>query len=158
MSVEEKYRPNVCVIVTDGRGRVLLCKRVDEQYGDTWQTVQGGIDDGEGVIDAALRETWEELGVPTSAITVHDVMEERHAYRWDDEHLAKWKTDFVGQEQVFVLVEIAHDTPMDLDVHHREFSDVYWGSPEELLAKSWERKRPGIQAALTRFGLLVDRS
>ena len=158
MSSEEKYRPNVCVIITDGRGKVLLCKRVDEKYAGTWQTVQGGIDDGEGVIDAALRETWEELGVPVSEIKVHDVMEERHAYRWDDEHIKQYNTGFVGQEQTFVFVEIAHDAPIDLDAHHREFSEVYWGSPEELLAKSWERKKPGVKAALLRFGLLVDRS
>lgn len=158
MPVEEKYRPNVCVIITDGCGKVLLCKRVDEKYAGTWQTVQGGIDDGEGVIDAALRETWEELGVSTSEIKVHDVMQERHAYRWDDDHIQKYNTGFVGQEQTFVLIEIRRDAPMDLDAHHREFSEVFWGSPEDLLNKSWDRKKPGIQAALIHFGLLSARS
>jgi putative (di)nucleoside polyphosphate hydrolase len=158
MASEEKYRPNVCVIVSDGCGNVLLCKRVDERDGGTWQTVQGGIDDGEAVLDAALRETWEELGIVAEDILVRDVMEERYAYRWDDDHIVAWGSGFVGQEQVFVLIEVSRDVAMNLNAQHREFLQVCWGSPEELLAKSWERKKPGLRAALIRFGFLVAES
>lgn len=154
----ERYRPNVSVIITDGAGQVLLCKRVDEKYSGTWQCVQGGIDAGESAVQAAIRETQEELGVRADEIVILDAMEEKFSYRWDDSHIKQWNTDFVGQEQTFVYAQIPRDVQMNLDAYHREFTEVYWGSPEELVAKCWERKRPGISAALHRFGLLIARS
>lgn len=154
----ERYRPNVSVIITDGAGLVLLCKRVDEKYGGTWQCVQGGIDAGENAIDAAIRETREELGVRTDEVRILDVMPEKFSYRWDDSHIKQWNSDFVGQEQTFVYAQIPRHAQMNLDIHHREFAEVYWGSPEELVEKCWERKRAGITAALHHFGLLIARS
>lgn len=154
----ERYRPNVSVVITDGAGNVLLCKRVDEKYSGTWQCVQGGIDAGESAVQAAIRETQEELGIRADEITVLDVMEERFSYRWDDSHIEQWNSDFVGQEQTFVFAKVSQDAHINLDAHHREFAEVYWGSPEDLVAKCWEKKRPGISAALHRFGLLIVRS
>jgi len=154
----ERYRPNVSVIITDGSGNVLLCKRVDEKYSGTWQCVQGGIDAGESAVQAAIRETQEELGVRADEVTILDVMEEKFSYRWDDSHIKQWNTDFVGQEQTFVYAQVPRDAHINLDAHHREFTEAYWGSPEELVTKCWERKRPGISAALHRLGLLIARS
>lgn len=164
MSEEEKYRSAVCVVVTDGDGNVLLCRRIDENHGSALQTVQGGIDPGESVLDAAVRETQEELGVLEKDIRLLDVMEKKFAYRWADDYIAQSretygkKTAYVGQEQTFVLISVPHDVPMILDAHHQEFSEVFWGSPEELLEKSWEPKRPGLRAAFIQFGLLSEQS
>jgi putative (di)nucleoside polyphosphate hydrolase len=40
------------------------------QEGDFWQMPQGGIDDGEELRAAALRELWEETGVTESSATI----------------------------------------------------------------------------------------
>lgn len=155
MAEEEKYRPNVAVMVTDGHGRVLCCERSDEKYGDRVQCVQGGIDEGEDAVHAGVREMEEELGVDGKEIVILGVMEEKFRYMWDDEYLAKLPVgSVVGQEQQYVLAMIEPGTPMNLDTHHREFSKVWWGSPQQLLEGCWERKRPGILAALQFFDLL----
>lgn len=150
----DRYRQNAALLLTDGHGRVLCCERSDKIYGDALQTVQGGIDEGEGVINAALREASEELGVDPSNITILGVMDEKFRYRWDDAYVAQWPGGFVGQEQQFVFGQMEPGTPMNLDAHHREFTRVFWGSPQELIEGCWEGKRPGIIAALEYFGLL----
>lgn len=155
MNSPERFRQNVAVIMTDGHGRVLLCEPIDEKCQGTVQTVQGGIDEGETVAEAALRETQEELGIDPSLVTIHGVMEKTFPYRWDDDHIAQRASGFVGQEQHFAHAEIEPGTPMNLDAHHREFSTVRWGTPQELIEGCWERKQPGIIAALEHFGLLV---
>lgn len=153
-NTNEQYRPNVAVMMTDGHGRVLCCERSDDVYGSALQTVQGGIDEGETLIDAALREASEELGIDPSIVTILGVMEEAFRYRWDEAYIAKWPGGFVGQEQRYVFAQIEPGTPMNLDAHHREFVRVFWGTPQKLIEGCWEMKRPGIIAALQYFGLL----
>lgn len=156
MHAEEQYRPNAALLLTDGHGRVLCCVRSDASYGESLQLVQGGIDPGESVTEAALREASEELGIDSALITVLGVMDRKFRYRWDDEYLAtsNFPGSFVGQEQQFVFGQIEPGTPMNLDAHHREFRRVFWGSPQILIEGCWEKKRPGIIAALEHFGLL----
>ncbi len=156
MNAEEQYRPNAALLLTDGHGRVLCCVRSDASYGESLQTVQGGIDDGESLIDAVLREASEELGIDPALVKILGVMEQKFRYRWDDEYIvtSSFPGSFVGQEQQFVFGQIEPGTPMNLDAHHPEFSRVFWGSPQILIEGCWERKRPGIIAALEHFGLL----
>ncbi len=157
MDSEAQYRPNVALMLTDGHGRVLCCVRADASYGESLQTVQGGIDEGESVTDAALREASEELGIDPAEIAIIGVMEEKFRYRWDDAYLYSMKfpgPPYVGQEQQFVFGQIEPGTPMKLDAHHQEFARVFWGSPQILIEGCWEKKRPGIIAALEHFGLL----
>lgn len=157
MNSGERFRPNVALLLTDGYGRVLCCVRSDASYGESLQTVQGGIDEGESLIDAALREASEELGIDAAVITILGVMDQKFQYRWDDEYILSSNypgTKYVGQEQQYVFGQIEPGTPMRLDAHHREFSRVFWGSPQILIEGCWEKKRPGTIAALEHFGLL----
>ncbi len=50
------YRPCVGVMLVNGDGLVFVGKRIDNREGDAWQMPQGGIDDGEELRAAALRE------------------------------------------------------------------------------------------------------
>ncbi len=154
MDTQERYRSNAALLLTDGHGRVLCCERHDEMYGDALQIVQGGIDPRETVLDAALREASEELGIDPSIITILGVMDEKFRYRWDDAYITKFPGGFVGQEQQYVFGQIEPGTPMNLDAHHREFVRVFWGTPQQLIEGSWEMKRQGIIAALQYFELL----
>jgi len=51
--------PSVTVAVRDGAGRLLLIRRTDN---DLWALPGGGIDPGESVRQAGIRETEEETG------------------------------------------------------------------------------------------------
>ena len=58
-----EYRPCVGVMLVNREGKAFVGKRIDNREGDWWQMPQGGIDDGEDVEAALLREVWEEVGV-----------------------------------------------------------------------------------------------
>ena len=50
------YRPCVGIMLVNGEGRVFVGQRIDSKEGDAWQMPQGGIDEGEALHPAALRE------------------------------------------------------------------------------------------------------
>ena len=64
---QKEYRPNVAVIIVNLSGKVLWCQR--KQH-DGWQFPQGGIDKGETPVEAALRETKEEVGLDEHDIEI----------------------------------------------------------------------------------------
>jgi len=156
------YRPNAAVIVTDGKGNVLLCKRMEQHLEQHWQVVQGGIDPGETPRQAAERELSEELGLPIAAFVILAESSQMHTYDWTPEYIASMPrkaifSRYVGQEQHYFLAKYTGSLDaLDLDAHGREFAEVRWGTPEELVRGAWEGKRPGIQASLIEFGLLSE--
>lgn len=157
--MEKKYRPNVAVIVTDGHGRVLLCERMpdtSETVDRVLQTVQGGIDPRETPREAAFRELYEEIGVPSDKVEIMAESTDKYSYDWSEEYKKTLHPDsFSGQEQQFFLAKVDSDFPFNLKtVPPQEFKSVRWGSAEELLAGLWAPKRPGTEAALREFGLL----
>jgi ADP-ribose pyrophosphatase YjhB (NUDIX family) len=52
--------PSANVIVVDNRGKILMIRRTDN---GNWAVPGGGMDLGESIIDAAVRETREETGI-----------------------------------------------------------------------------------------------
>ncbi|MGH6877359.1 MAG: RNA pyrophosphohydrolase [Rhizomicrobium sp.] len=55
------YRPCVGVMLFNSQGEVFVGRRIDQTV-EGWQLPQGGIDEGESPIEAALRELEEEIG------------------------------------------------------------------------------------------------
>lgn len=155
---ERRYRPNAAVFVTDGQGQILLCSRND---GTPYlQTVQGGIDAGETARQAAIREMSEELGLAPESFEIIAEATQRHRYEWTRSYIQSIiekfgsRPNFDGQEQQYFLAQIDRATEFVLDAHHQEFSSVRWGSPAELIEKSWPPKTIGFRQALQEFGLL----
>ena len=66
---DKPYRPNVGIALFSAAGRVLIGRRFRGDGpeiilpGLEWQMPQGGVDAGEDLRQAALRELWEETGV-----------------------------------------------------------------------------------------------
>ena len=56
------YRRCVGIMVLNPHGRVFVGRRINIEVGENWQMPQGGIDRGEDLKTAALRELEEETG------------------------------------------------------------------------------------------------
>ncbi len=153
--MEKPYRQNAAVIITDGQGRVLLCRRVAGALPFV-QTVQGGIDYGETARAAAIRELGEELGLQLDQFAI--IAEAPEKYRYDFLPTIMVNTrmeEYRGQEQTFFLALVDPNIEFILDAHHeQEFQSVWWDTPEEFVREAWDLKRPGIAMALKTFGLL----
>ncbi|WP_116210024.1 NUDIX hydrolase [Streptomyces olivoreticuli] len=59
----------VGAVITDDDGKVLLLHRAADDYlGGLWELPSGGVDDGEGLIEALRREVAEETGLTVTAV------------------------------------------------------------------------------------------
>ena len=72
MTDQKPYRPNVGIALFNADGRVLIGHRFKGDGpeiilpGLDWQMPQGGVDEGENLRDAAIRELWEETSVKSA--------------------------------------------------------------------------------------------
>lgn len=129
------YRPCVGVMLVNAQGLVFVGKRIDSKEGDAWQMPQGGIDEGEELHPAALRELAEETGVPADLVTVLAQTEEELFYDLPEHLVGKlWRGKYRGQRQHWLLLRFnGEDHQIRLDAHEpAEFCDWKWVEPEQL--------------------------
>lgn len=123
------YRPCVGVMLVNANGKVFVGKRIDTREGDFWQMPQGGVDDGEDLKEAALRELYEETGVGADKVVVLSRTKEELLYDLPDELLGKlWKGKYRGQRQYWFLARFeGEDADIDLKAHKPpEFCEWKW--------------------------------
>jgi putative (di)nucleoside polyphosphate hydrolase len=127
----EGYRPNVGIVLLNGRNEVFWGKRVGQH---SWQFPQGGIQHGESPEQAMFRELQEEVGLLPEHVQIigrtrdwlrYDVPEEylrrQHATRV---HRAAYR----GQKQIWFLLRLVG---LDSDIQlraseHPEFDAWRW--------------------------------
>ncbi len=129
------YRPCVGVMLVNAAGLVFVGKRIDNKEGDAWQMPQGGIDDGEELHPAALRELAEETGVSADLVTIIAESREEHFYDLPEELLGRlWGGKYRGQRQKWLLLRFGgEDGDINLNAHDpAEFLDWRWVEPEQL--------------------------
>lgn len=129
------YRPCVGVMLVNSAGRVFVGKRIDNKEMDAWQMPQGGIDDGEDLHAAALRELQEETGVSSNLVTIIAETRDELLYDLPDFLMGKmWGGKFRGQRQKWLLMRFSgEDTDIDLNAHeHAEFEAWRWVEPEQV--------------------------
>ncbi len=133
--VQLPYRPCVGVMLVNSDGKVFVGKRIDNIENDAWQMPQGGVDDGEDLRVAALRELAEETGVTERIVTFLAEMREDLFYDLPDELQGTlWGGRFRGQRQRWFLARFTgSDNDIRLDAHTPpEFCDWRWVEPEVL--------------------------
>ncbi|HAJ22741.1 MAG TPA: RNA pyrophosphohydrolase [Rhodospirillaceae bacterium] len=148
------YRPCVGLMLFNNKGEVFIGNRIDVP-GDHWQMPQGGIDDGETPLDAALRELQEEIG--TNKATV--LAESATWYPYDlPAGLSRriWKGKYRGQTQRwFALRFLGTDEDIDLTSHKPEFGEWRWVDIQALPDLIVPFKRPIYERVLAEFADLA---
>ena len=128
-----RYRANVGVVLFHpSDARVWLGRRTTTPDPFNWQFPQGGVDDGEDLYDAALRELAEETGV--TSVTYLARTEGWITYDFPPDHMgSKVAQGWLGQRQAwFALRFTGDDAEVRLDAHHPiEFDAWRWGSLDE---------------------------
>lgn len=130
MSLPTAYRPCVGMMVINDDNLVLVGQRIDSKE-DAWQMPQGGVDEGEDVYKAALRELAEEIG--TNNVTKIAESKEWLSYDLPESlvpHL--WNGKYRGQTQKWFLFRIHNEDDINIQTPEPEFKATQWVKPEEL--------------------------
>lgn len=150
------YRRCVGVMLVNADGHVFVGQRIDNDA-PAWQMPQGGIDKGESVTEAALRELWEETGVTADKVRIEAETPGWLTYDLPHEMVPRiWKGRYRGQEQKWVLMRfLGRDWDVNIATDHAEFSQWRWLPPSDLEANIVPFKRAVYSSVLDAFGALL---
>jgi putative (di)nucleoside polyphosphate hydrolase len=142
------YRPNVGIILCNGRNEVFWAKRVREH---SWQFPQGGIKSGETPELAMFRELNEEVGLSAHHVKILGRTRDWLRYDVPDQWIRReWRGSYRGQKQIwFLLRMIGRDCDVCLRAAAKPEFDAwrwneYWVPMETVI----EFKRDVYQKAL----------
>lgn len=112
-------------------GRVWVGNRIDTP-GEHWQMPQGGIDEGESPLDAALRELHEEIGTDKAEIVAEYPDWLKYDLPPEISHTI-WGGRYRGQKQRwFALRFTGQDEDICLDRQNPEFESWKWEDMDRL--------------------------
>ncbi len=128
------YRQSVGVMVFNREGRVFVGRRIDQVAGEAWQMPQGGIDDGEDLRMAVLRELEEETGM--TAVRLLEEAPDWITYDLPAHEIGvALKGKYRGQRQKWFAARfLGAEREINLTRHEPEFDAYRWVEIDELPA------------------------
>lgn len=146
------YRPCVGVMLINAQGQIFAGQRIDAAT-PAWQMPQGGIDPGEDPREAALRELYEEIGVPPALVEIVAETPDWLTYDIPPEMVPKiWGGRYRGQKQRWYLMRFhGRDDQIDIAREHPEFSSWRWIDADAMLAAIVPFKRAIYDQVIAAF-------
>ncbi len=137
--VKDIYRLGVGGVILNKEKKILMAERID--YSGEWQMPQGGIERGEALEIAILRELKEELGTNNFKIIAQT---QWLSYIFPEIVRKKlWNAKYVGQKQIWFFLDfLGEDNDINLIFHDKvEFKTWNWFSKEEVVHNITEFKK-----------------
>jgi len=118
-------RSGVGIVVLNKKNQVFLAKRIDNPK-NFWQMPQGGVDHGEELYKAAIRELEEETSIKN--VSLIKELDGLTTYLLPD-HLVGiiWKGKYKGQKQKWFVVRFdGQENEININTKHPEFLEWKW--------------------------------
>ena len=151
-----RHRPNVGIVLFNAEGLVWLGRRRGAEPPHNWQFPQGGVDDGEDLYDAALRELQEETGVTSVELLARS--EGWIAYDFPASLAASSSArGWLGQKQAwFALRFVGSEDEIRLDVQDPPEFDLWrWARLQETPDLIVPFKRAAYEEVVRNFVALA---
>lgn len=152
MTIMLPYRPAVGVMLLNAENKVFVGQRLDNAL-DAWQMPQGGVDKGEDVEAAALRELAEETGVAAHHVTLVARAAREFDYDLPEDLIGRvWGGKYRGQRQTWFLARfLGTDADVNIETEEPEFRAWKWADPRDLPSMIVPFKRALYEAVLAEF-------
>ena len=152
---KKEYRPCVGIMLFNRQGHIFTGKRFDSDA--YWQMPQGGVDDGEELAQAALRELLEEVG--TDKVEIIAKSKDWINYDLPKEWIpAHWNGKYSGQKQIWFLMKFL-GSDEDINVNytdHPEFKEWCWQSIDDIVANAISFKKEVYKIVTKEFSSIIE--
>tara|TARA_B100002051_G_scaffold222903_1_gene217272 strand:- start:2201 stop:2671 length:471 start_codon:yes stop_codon:yes gene_type:complete len=148
-------RLGVGAIVLNNENKVFVGKRKDNPI-DKWQMPQGGVNEGEELIQAMKRELKEETGIKN--IRILKEINGWSEYELPANLLGKiWRGKYRGQKQKWFIVRfIGKDDEINLNTGRPEFIEWQWIDVERLTGVIVDFKKKVYQELLPKIKASIN--
>lgn len=145
------YRPNVACVILSNDG-VFAARRVTGES-NIWQMPQGGVNKGEELEEAMLRELMEEIGTNNVRILRQS---KYNRYYKIPQHLIhqNWQGKYIGQKQRWFLAEFTgNDSDINVNTPNPEFSEWRWFAANDVIKQAVHFKRDLYRDVFAEFNI-----